>query len=132
MATAQVTVTRKALEEANKTIIYDKHDEQHVASTVVYSNDGRHLYFDKECTVPLYGDTLVKLYLSNTMVIEVMDDAGIHYIKPNECSIINDGRDVEVCAAVFDVDGTVLQFACGGATLIEDEPETENKEEQPT
>lgn len=126
MATAQVTVTRKALEEANKTIIYDKHDEQHVASTIVYSNDGKYLYFDKECTVPIDGDTLAKLFLSNTMVLGIIMEAGVHFYKPSECSIINDGRDVGVCVINrSSVDGSVSAMYFNGAVLVEDEPETE-------
>ena len=123
MAAMRVTVTRKALEEANKTIIYDNHDEQHVASTVVYGSDDYYLYFDQECTVPLDAETCRNLFFSNTLVIGMIVNGGVSVFRPIECYMRNDmPAGCSIVTHTMEGEAVIKTFIV--AELV-DEPETE-------
>lgn len=70
------TTTKKAMETANKTVLYERHDDQHTAATILYGfNIGGALFlsFEKDREVLADGSTLMNLYKRGNLMI-CMDD----------------------------------------------------------
>lgn len=73
------TTTKKAMETANKTVLYERHDDQHTATTILYAfNIGGAFFlsFEKDREVLADGSTLMNLYKRGNLMI-CMDIPGM-------------------------------------------------------
>lgn len=100
--------------------IYQKHDTQHVAATVVYADRSGMLFADSDYTVSFnpYDENkvsyelLIEAYMNGTLVIAWNNDGGISMVRPCNMSVL----DHSVCFdAVVNGEGSVTkQFVTEG------------------